>query len=220
MVVNQELLIVSPLDVLFRLLELIRTKKFWLSAFNSIVRITAGFILAVVIGTLLAIISCVLPIVKDLFNPIISLIKATPVASFIILALVWIKSYTLPVFISFLMVLPIVWANVIQGIINTDKSLLEMAKFFKVEKAKIILKIYLPSVMPYFTSACTTGLGLAWKAGCAAEVIGNTSLSIGGEIYKSKIYMETVDLFAWTTIIVLLSVLLEKLMIYFMKRIM
>lgn len=217
--VNQELLIVSPLDVLLRLLELIRTKIFWLSAFNSIFRITSGFILAVVMGILLAILSCLFPIIKYLFNPIINLIKATPVASFIILALVWIKSYNLPVFISFLMVLPIVWENVIQGIVNTDKSLLEMAKFFKVEKAKILSKIYLPSVMPYFTAACTTGLGLAWKAGCAAEVIANTNLSIGGEIYKSKIYMETVDLFAWTTIIVLLSILLEKLMLYFMKRI-
>lgn len=217
--VNQELLIVSPIDVFFRLIQLTQMKSFWISLFNSILHITEGFILAVIIGVLLAFVTYTSPIIRDIVKPIISIIKATPVASFIILALVWIKSNNLAMFISFLMVLPIIWSNISQGILNIDYNLIKMARFFKVSNTKIIKKIYIPSLMPYFNAACTTGMGFAWKSGCAAEVIGNTGLSIGGAIYKSKIYMDTIDLFAWTTVIVIISFILEKLIIALMKRI-
>lgn len=218
-VVNQELLIVSPVEVFFRLIQLMQMKSFWISLFNSIFHITEGFILAVIIGVLLAFVTYISPVFGDVVKPIISIIKAMPVASFIILALVWIKSNNLAVFISFLMVLPIIWSNISQGITNVDYNLIKMAKFFKVSNMKIIKKIYIPSIMPYFNAACTTGMGFAWKSGCAAEVIGNTSLSIGGAIYRSKIYMDTIDLFAWTTVVVIVSFILEKLIIVLIKRI-
>ncbi len=154
-----------------------------------------------------------------LFYPLISLAKATPVASFIILALVWIKKNGVPVFIVFLIVLPIVWANVSEAIKNTDKSMLEMAKVFRFGKLKTIKEIYVHSVLPYFAAGCTTALGLAWKSGVAAEVISLPQSSVGYHLYRSKITIETADLFAWTLVVIILSVLLEKLITALLKKI-
>lgn len=217
--VRQEILIVSPVHVLQKLIALSRESAFWLTAFFSMTRILEGFLLGVFTGSLLAVCTCVSRILYDIFHPVISIIKATPVASFIILALVWIPSAHVPAFTSFLMVTPIVWANVFQGIEKTDVNLLQMAAAYRFGTVKTVRRVYIPSIMPYFTAACTTGLGLAWKAGIAAEVLANTPLSIGGQIYNSKIYIETDSLFAWTVVVVAMSVLLEWLMVRFMKTV-
>jgi NitT/TauT family transport system permease protein len=123
---------------------------------------------------------------------------------------VWLATGDIPIFISFLMVVPLIWANVHTGIAGTDTQLLEMAKVYRFSPARKIGYLYVPSVMPYFTAACSTGLGFAWKSGIAAEVIALPALAIGKQIYNAKIYLETVDLFAWTIAVILLSVLLER----------
>lgn len=217
-VVAQEILIVSPVQVITRLFELVRLPEFWLSTLLSISRIMLGYLIAVVVGVLLAVLTTKISFFYDLFYPVLSLIKAMPVASFIILALVWIGRDNVPMFISFLMVLPIVWSNVSAGINGVDKGLLEVAKVFEFSKAKTVLKIYVPSVLPMFLSACTTGLGFAWKAGISAEVISVPEYSIGTQLYHAKIYIETQDLFAWTLVVVLLSVLIEKMVVYLISK--
>lgn len=218
LIVDQDLLIVSPIDVVNRLFSLCGTSEFYRITGSSMLRIVIGFLEGVIVGTLLAILTSFLPIADSLFRPLINIIKATPVASFIILALVWMRTGDVPSFISFLMVLPIIWGNVTQGIIKTDKNLLQMANVYNLDKMKKIKKIYIPSVTPYFFAACNTSLGLAWKAGIAAEVIACTSFSIGQQIYTSKQYLDTVDLFAWTLVVILLSIILEKLMVYGMNK--
>jgi NitT/TauT family transport system permease protein len=140
----------------------------------------------------------------------LNVIKATPVASFIILALIWLKSYRISAFIAFLMVLPMVWANVSEGIKNTDIKLIEMTKVFKIPKSRVLKAVYIPSVMPYFVTACNVGIGFAWKAGIAAEIIGLSKDTIGRNLYDAKIYLETVDIFAWTVVVIILSLLFEK----------
>ena len=142
------------------------------------------------------------------------LIKSTPVASFIILALVWLTGQWVPVFISFLMVLPVVYSNVFQGLREVDPKLLEMAKVYGMNRQKRVMKIYIPSVLPYMMAACRTALGLSWKAGVAAEVIGVTKNSIGRQLYYSKIYLETADLFAWTAVVIIMSIALEKCFVW------
>ncbi len=217
--VQQEILIVSPVCVVQRIFELSRDSSFYLTALYSMLRILTGFALGLFIGTVLALLTSASQMMYDIFHPIISIIKSTPVASFIILALVWIQSAHVPAFTSFLMVTPIVWGNVTNGIQKTDKRLLQMAYSYRFGAVKTLKRVYIPSVMPYFTAACTTGLGLAWKAGIAAEVLANTEFSIGGQIYNSKIYIETADLFAWTAVVIVMSVILEWLMIRLMKTV-
>ncbi len=208
--VGKELLVPSPAAVARSLAGLLPTAGFWLSATGSLLRIAAGFGLGVFIGAPLAVLCSVSPPAHAFFKPALSIVKATPVASFIILALVWVKSDSVSVFMSMLMVLPIVWGNIFKGIGSVDRRLLEVAKVFRFGRMKTLTRVYVPSVMPYFLAACTSAIGLAWKAGIAAEVLGVPEHAIGTGIYRSKIYLETPELFAWTLVVILLSVLLEK----------
>jgi ABC-type nitrate/sulfonate/bicarbonate transport system, permease component len=216
--VKMELLVVSPTTVLRRLWELSATAEFWKVSLCSLGRITAGFVLGSLTGAALAMLCHQFTFAREFFSPAITLIKSTPVASFIILALVWLTGRRVPVFISFLMVLPVVYGNVSQGIREVDPKLLEMAKVYGMNRRKRVTRIYIPSVLPYMMAACRTALGLSWKAGVAAEVIGVTKNSIGRQLYYSKIYLETADLFAWTAVVILLSLLLEKLFVWAMNR--
>lgn len=210
MVVAQELLVPAPLVVLRALGELVITAHFWSATALSLARIAGGFLAGVAVGSLLAVLTTRFTLANALFAPLLRIVRAAPVASFIILALVWIRTDTLPVFISFLMVTPLVWGNMEEGIRRTDPLLLEMARVYRFGALKTWLHVRVPSVMPYFLSALGSGLGFAWKSGIAAEVICQPAFSIGKELYSSKLYLETPQVFAWTITAVTLSILLEK----------
>ena len=157
---------------------------------------------------------------RELMAPLVAGIKAVPVASFIILALVWLNSRSLSLFISALMVFPPVYLNVLEGICRTDRRLLEMARVFRVPLGRRLRGIYLPQVMPYFRTAVSLGLGLCWKAGAAAEIIGLPAGSMGEQLYTAKVYFQTADLFAWTVTIVAVSVVFERLFLALVDRLM
>ncbi len=216
--VSKPILIASPASVAMKLFELVQTTSFWQSAFASILRVCEGYILGVVFGTILAVICTKFSLIDQVLSPILLLIRSTPVASCIILALVWIQKTDVAVFISFLMVVPIIWANVCKGIRTTDKKQLEMAKVYGFTPLKKVKTIYAHSVLPFFVSACTTALGLAWKAGISAEVLSMPTNSIGYNLYRSKINIETTDLFAWTIVVILLSLMFEKIIVFILNR--
>lgn len=207
--VGKELLLPSPFSVIKRLGELLKTGDFYMSAAVSLVRVLLGIISATLAGIILAVLMASSKAADAFISPVISVIKSTPVASFIILAFVWIERSVLPVFISFLIVLPVVLTNVKTGLLCIDPKLKEMAKAFKVGKIRTVTKIYVPSVLPYFSSAVKTSLGLAWKSGIAAEVIALPQMSVGKKLFESKAYLETTDLFAWTLVVILLSLVIE-----------
>jgi NitT/TauT family transport system permease protein len=213
MIVGQELLIASPGAVFKRLFFIISDSTFYEIVFYSMSRIMAGFLLALICGILLAVLTSQWSFAYQLFAPIMGVIKATPVASFIILALIWLKAGGAVTFSVFLMVVPMVWSNLYQGIQNTDPQLLEMGRVFRFSRYKMVRWIYIPAVLPYFISTISTGLGFAWKAGVAAEVLGTPKHSIGQSLSNAKIYLETADLFAWTLIVIILSILLEKMVL-------
>lgn len=205
------LLLATPLESLGRLAELAATASFWHTVGRSAARILGGFLVSCAVAVLLAIPAARWRRVRELLSPLVAAVKAVPVASFIILALVWLNSGSLAFFIAFLMVLPPVYLNVLEGICRTDRHLLEMARVFRVPLLRQIRGIYLPAVLPYFRAAASLGLGLCWKAGIAAEVIGLPAGSMGEQLYQAKVYYLTPDLFAWTAVIVTVSILFEKL---------
>ena len=216
--VGQEILVVSPVLVFQRLCMLAGSPDFWFTAISSLGRILEGFLIGAVAGTVLAVLSyCFRPCLA-LFRPLIHVMRATPVASFIILALIWMRSDLVPAFSSVVVVVPILWENVLEGLRKTDGNLLQMAGMFRFGLLKTVRRVYIPSVLPYFAAACTSGMGLAWKGGVAAEVLASVPFSIGGQIYNAKIYLETEDLFAWTAVVILLSVFLESLMNSMLRR--
>ena len=219
MLLNETLLMATPVRVVKRLSTLVFEPAFWGAVWFSFKRIVLGFFLALCIGTVLAVFAARVHIVETLLWPFISIIKATPVASFIILCLVWLNAKNLSVFISLLMVVPIIYTNVLQGILSTDVKLLEMAHVFKMSWGKQFVYIYLPQLKSYLLSACSVSLGIAWKSGVAAEVIGVPGGSIGERLYQAKLYLDSPELFAWTAVIIVVSVIFEKLILMLLKRI-
>ena len=209
--VGSELVLVSPVKVVQTLFTVLFDPDFLKTVWYSAARILGGFFTALTLGTVLGWVASRFWIVETLLRPITAVIKATPVASFIILALVWLESRRLPLFIAALMALPVVYRNVLEGIRGTSRELLEMARVFRVPFSRRLRGVDLPQVLPYFRAAADTALGLSWKAGTAAEVIGLCSGTIGERLYTAKVYFQTADLFAWTAVIVLLSVLFENL---------
>lgn len=209
----------APLAVLRRLGELAQTVDFWRITGLSLWRIILGFLLGVLLGGLLALLTQVSALAQLLFVPLIKAVRATPVASFIILAWLWLDKNSIPVFIAFLMVMPVVWNNLQVGIAAIDRDLLEMARVYRLSRRQILRRIILPSIMPYFVAACTNSMGLAWKSGIAAEVISSPKLAIGSELQAAKAYLLTADTFAWTIVVILLSLLLENLFVRGLKKI-
>lgn len=217
-IIGLELLIPSPSAVLDSFITLIKEKEFYISCLNSLYKVIAGWSLGVISGTLIAVLTSLSRILRELLKPVLHIIKATPVASFIILALVLMSSANVPVFTCALITVPVVWANISEGILSPDKKILEMAQFFGMPLKKRIEDIYIPAVLPYFSAAATTTMGLSWKAGIAAEVICTPSATIGAGIQNAKIYLETPSLFAWTLTVIVLSMLLEKLLTFILKK--
>lgn len=216
--VDLKLLLPRPFSVLKCLGWSAVQGEFWLLVLMTLLRVIGGFLLGAIAGFVLAVLTEFVPLCGVLLAPAIRVIRATPVASFILLCALWLSSGFLPAFISGLMVLPVVWGNVSEGFRQTDKGLLEMAQVYELNPVRKFFYIYLPTAIPYFQSACTTSLGLAWKSGVAAEVLSQPKTAVGTQLYYAKIYLETEELFAWTAVVIALSILVEKLFISLMKK--
>lgn len=218
LVVDQEILLVSPGGALTRLGELIPTADFWGTVGHSLVRIGGGFVVASVVGVLGAAAAATSRVFDALVTPALAAIRSTPVVSFIILVLMLPIRGQLAFVISFLMVLPITYTNVLEGIRHRDPALLEVATVFRVPLLRRLSAIDVPAVLPFFIASCKIGVGLAWKSGIAAEVIGLTGGSIGERLYEAKIGLSSADLFAWTAVIIALSFGFEKLVLALLRR--
>ena len=209
--VKSELLLPYPHDVIRSLLTLMATGEFYLSVLFSVLRILGGFLIGIIAGLFCGIVSSVSKLSDVLISPMMTVIRSTPVASFIILTLVWFENTAVPIFISFLMVTPIIYAQTMLGINKCDKDILEMTHAYGFTFKRSLVHFWIPSVKPYFISGLLTSMGLAWKAGIAAEVLCSPSPSIGKDLYEAKKYLETPDMLAWTLTVIIMSMLLERL---------
>ena len=207
--VGKPLLFPSPLSVAKRLLELLGTAEFYLVTAISLKNVLVGITVAVLGGAALALITSRVSILREAILPVMTVIKATPVASFIILAMIWIGAVRVPSFITLLIVLPVIWTSLDVGFSKIDPQLKEVATVYRFSAWKRFRLLTVPSLKPYFISALRTSLGLAWKAGIAAEIIAMPRNSIGTEIGEAKLYIETPTMFAWTLTVIVLSLLIE-----------
>ena len=214
---DNPLLLPGPVQALRCLWKLMGEATFWQIAAVSLGRILLGVTCAVVLGTGLAVLTSGSRVLNALIAPALTATQATPVASFTILVLIWLDRDYVPVLICALMGLPVVWNSVTAGIRVTDPQLLEMARVFRLSRWQTLKRIYVPSVMPFFRTACSSALGLGWKAGIAAEVLTVPKASIGRMISDSKLYLMTEELFAWTLAVIILSLLLQKVMLLVLK---
>lgn len=211
---DNQILMPSPLMTIKTLYSLLGTSELYYAVFLSIIRIILGFILGVAVGILGAVLSYRFSLFNSIFSPLIKTIKAVPVASFIILAYVWFPTDILPIFICFLMVIPMIWSTVQSGLENIDKKFLELAQIYRLNSFKTFFNIRLPLILPNLTATSLTALGFAWKSGVAAEVICRPAASIGGMLRDAQVYIEMPKVFAVTIVVVILSMILEGIVKY------
>lgn len=216
---GNDLLLVTPVAVARRLGELIVTADFWATLGFTFSRISLGFLLALALAGILAALSAAVPFLETLLRPYVAAIQSVPVASFIVIAFLWLSAQRLSTFIAFLMVFPVLYTNLLQGIRAADRNLLEMADVFRLSSVRRIRCIYLPALRGPLFAGCRVALGLCWKAGVAAEVIGVVAQSVGGRLYDAKAYLEIADLFAWTVVIVAVSALFERAFLFLLGKI-
>lgn len=212
MAVGRDFLLASPVTVLLRFWELLRSGAFWLPALNSTVRILSGFLLGALAGVACAALSLRWRRVRELIAPLWAVLRAIPVASYVIIALIWLPSRSLAVLISFLIVFPVVYAGALGELERTDPGMLEMARLMRMGPLRRIVYVYALPALPALGETCASAMGLAWKSGVAAELISIPAGSIGERLYRAKVYLMTGDLLAWTLLIVLLSALCTRLL--------
>lgn len=211
LLIHNSILMAGPWEVLKAFIRLMPETSFWLSIAVSFGKISAGFLTAFLGGIIVGWLAFAFPLLGELLAPAISFMKSVPVASFVILALIWMGSEGLSTLITFIVVFPVIYVNTIAGLKSTDKKLLEMADVFKIKGWRKGRCLYWPALLPYLNSSCKTALGMSWKSGIAAEVIGVPQGTIGEQLYFSKIYLNTAELFAWTLVIILVSAGFERL---------
>ena len=219
LIVNKPLLFPNPLSTVKRLCELIITKEFLVSVLFSILRTVVGIVISVFLGILMAVLCYKIKLLYEIFYPFVTVIRTTPVASFVILIWIFIGNSITPVVITSVIVFPIIFSNILEGLKNLDNDLVDVIKVYKINRINQFKAFYIPSLLPYFKSGLITSIGMGWKAGIAAEVLCTPIRSIGKYIFESKIYFEYTDLFAWTLTIIVLSFVFEKLSKTLIKKI-
>ena len=218
LLVGMPLLFPTPIGVLRRLGELICEPSFYLITACSFGRVFLGIAIATLIGVLLAFATARISILRDAIIPLMTVIKSTPVASFVVLAMLWMGANRVTTFVTILIVLPVVWTNLDIGFSQIDPQLDEVTRIYRLSPLRRLRVLILPSLRPYFVSACRTSFGLAFKAGIAAEIIVLPKVAIGTKIFEAKQYIEAEDLFAWTLVVILITLLFELAFSLLLKR--
>ena len=216
--IHNDILLAGPYEALLALFRLGKTPDFWLSVLYTVLKISLGFGIGTLSGIVLASVSYRFKIFREFISLPVLVIKSVPVASFVILVLIWAGAPSLSIVISALVVFPMIYLNVLSGLDSTNRKMIEMSSLFSFRFTDKARHIYLPSVAPHLKSAISVSAGMAFKSGIAAEVIGRPLRSIGSGLYSSKVILATDELFAWTFCAVILAFLFEKVISYFLRR--
>ncbi|WP_049946022.1 ABC transporter permease [Butyrivibrio sp. WCD2001] len=212
-IIHNKILLAGPAESLNALIQMAKTPDFSASVVTSMLHIVAGVVIGCVLGIVLGAIALKYRIVGEFISPVVTTVKSVPVASFVVLILIWIGSDNLSTVIVALVVFPILYLATTNGLSAADDKLLEMAHVYRMPSANKIRYIYFPALIPSYMSAISVAVGMGFKSGAAAEVIGQPLLTMGNGLYRSKINLDTAEVFAWTFTIVLASFVVEKIFI-------
>ena len=218
LVVHNPILFVGPKETAMSLFIMVKTSEFWFSIGNTFLRIGGGFLTGTVLAVLAAVIAYYSAVVGDFLEALVAVQKTIPVASFVILFLIWAGNRNLAFFIVWIVVFPVVYLNLTEGLNSMDAKMLEMAKVFRIGWRRRVRAIVFPEIRPFFLAAMKNAWGMSWKSGVAAEVIGQPLLTIGNGLYRAKINLDTGRIFAWTIVIVLLSLCIEKGILFLVEK--
>lgn len=210
MKINSNIIIAGPYDVLLKLLDFIKDKRFYLIIFTSSFRIILAFIISIISATLLSLLASKYKPVEILLYPIISTLRTIPVASIIIVLFLFFRSKSIPLIVSLMMILPLMYSSMLAAIKNKNVKLEELARVYKVPFFIRLKDLYINQVLLILKPALENSMAFAFKSAIAAEVIANPHMTIGSSLYEAKIYLNTEELFAWTFVCIILSIIFEK----------
>lgn len=216
--VNASLILPGPAAVFKAMGALLKTPAFYRAFGWTFGRVLLSFAITVVAGTLLGLLCGLSPFARDFFEFPLAVIRATPVVAFILIALFWFKSGTVPVFVSVLMTLPIMTTAVSNGFYKSEQKLLAMAKVFSFSKRQIFRYIQLPSLIPFLLNGMVSTFGLTWKVITAGEVLSLPKNAAGTMLQRAQIHLETPTVIAITIILVTVSFILERLFMLAVKK--
>jgi NitT/TauT family transport system permease protein len=214
MIIHNKILLAGPIETLQTLIRLSGDSLFWQSVAATTGRILLGFLIGSILGIILGYVAHIQEIAEIFLKPLVLAMKSVPVASFVILLLIWFGNRNISLIIVAMVVFPILYTNTLEGLKSTDSKFLEMAKVFRMPKDRVIRYIFLPQLLPFWQGAFKLAIGMSFKSGIAAEVIGQPLGTIGNGLYQAKIYLETGELFAWTIVTVLIAFICERLITF------
>lgn len=209
---GSELILPGILTTLRALAGLLVKAAFWQALASTFLRFLAGVLFSVLLGLVVGIASAFVAPIKALSQPFVSVIRSLPVVSVSILLNLWLKSPWVPLAVTFFVCFPVTWTNVVEGIESTDQVLIEMADLYGVGFFRKLRDLYLPAIEPFIAASLLTGFGMGWKSTVTAEVLANVQNSAGMDIYYAKLYLNTPELFAWTLVLIAVSMLTEALL--------
>lgn len=215
--VAQPLILPGPGAVVVAMLRLVCDAGTWAILAGSGARILGGLALAAVCGGVLAGISSRSRAFAHLVAPALSFVKATPVACVVVLLLIWLGSARVSIAAVFLMALPGVYFSLVEGLTQADKPLEQMFRLHGVRGWRLFCAHTWREVLPFALSCARAVIGMSWKAGVAAELIGMAAGTVGERIYQAKLLIETADLLAWTVLVVAASWACERVLVWLLR---
>ena len=218
-IIDSSLILPYPITVFLEIINIIAKSSFWLNFLHTFSRIIISFLISIILGSFIGILSGINQYIKQFFKLPLSIIKSTPVVAIILVALFWLKSSTIPIFVSVLMTLPIIATNVLNGFQNIDEKLIQMSNLYSFSFLQKFFKIKLHYVFPYFLSGVNSAFGLTWKVVIAGEILSLPKNAIGTVLSKAQVHLETQTVLAYTILIILFSYLLELLVSTIIKSI-
>lgn len=214
-VLDSPFILPGPLPVFLDCITLAGTASFRVMLAATFFRGLVSFSVSLVLSFLLGFASGISQSFSSMMRPWMTIIKSTPVVSFILIALLWFGSSKVPVFVAVLMTMPVMTEAIAHGVKSSNTNLLEMAHVYRMKRSDVIFHIRLPSAMPFFLAGAGASLGLTWKVVVAGEILSSPRLGIGSAMQTAKVHLESARVFSLTIAAILLSVGTELLFDYF-----
>ncbi|MSS60343.1 MULTISPECIES: ABC transporter permease [Fusobacterium] len=208
--IDNSLLFPRVSEIFLSLKNLVASGDFTLILWNTLSRFFISIVFSLILAIIFSVASYRYEVIGFLLFPFIIFLRAVPTIAIIIVVLIWSSVERVPIVVGMLILFPILYESILGGIKNVDKNLLKMSKVFKVPTKRVVRDIYIPSIYYSISSNIPSYIGLTFKVIIAGEVLSQESLSIGGEIFINKIYLESSNIFAWIIVVIVLNYLLEK----------
>lgn len=208
--IDNSLLFPRVSEIFLSLKNLVASGDFTLILWNTLSRFFISIVFSLILAIIFSVASYRYEVISFLLFPFIIFLRAVPTIAIIIVVLIWSSVERVPIVVGMLILFPILYESILGGIKNVDKNLLKMSKVFKVPTKRVVRDIYIPSIYYSISSNIPSYIGLTFKVIIAGEVLSQESLSIGGEIFINKIYLESSNIFAWIIVVIVLNYFLEK----------